>query len=63
MERNKKDRYEEVCQEVCIHEDVVNFVTAEMPEEETLYQARTTLRRSTNTRTTLRITTATRNNF
>ena len=37
MERNKKDRYEEVCQEVCIHEDVVNFVTAEMPEEETIY--------------------------
>ena len=37
MVKEKKDRYEEVWQEVCIHEDVVNFVTAEMPEEETLY--------------------------
>ena len=37
MERNKKNRYEEVCEETHVHQDVVNFVTGEMPEEETLY--------------------------
>ena len=37
MEKDKKDRYEEVCQEIHVHQDVVNFVTEEMPEEETLY--------------------------
>lgn len=37
MQREKKDRYEEVCQEIHIHEDVVSFVSGEMPEEETLY--------------------------
>ena len=37
MEKEKKDRYEEVCQEIHVHQDVVNFVTEEMPEEETLY--------------------------
>ena len=37
MEKDKKDRYEEVCQVIHVHQDVVNFVTEEMPEEETLY--------------------------
>ena len=37
MEFEKRHRYEEVCEEVCIHQDVVNFVTEEMPEEERLY--------------------------
>ncbi|MBO5666107.1 MAG: winged helix-turn-helix transcriptional regulator [Firmicutes bacterium] len=37
MEFEKRHRCEEVCEEVCVHQDVVNFVTEEMPEEERLY--------------------------
>ncbi len=32
-----QDRYSERCQEVCVHEEVVNSVTEEMPEDEILY--------------------------
>ena len=37
MEKTMKHRYEEVCEEIHVHQEVVDFVTHEMPEEETLY--------------------------
>lgn len=37
MEKEMRHRYEEVCEEIHVHQEVVDFVTHEMPEEETLY--------------------------
>ena len=37
MEQEKQNQYGETCDEYCVHEEVVNFVTEEMPEDETLY--------------------------
>ena len=37
MEQEKQHQYGETCDEYCVHEEVVNFVTEEMPEDETLY--------------------------
>ena len=33
----EREKYEACCDEVCVHEEVVNFVTEEMPEDEILY--------------------------
>ena len=37
VEQEKQNQYGETCDEYCVHEEVVNFVTEEMPEDETLY--------------------------
>ncbi|MBO4992566.1 MAG: winged helix-turn-helix transcriptional regulator [Firmicutes bacterium] len=33
----EREKYEERCDEICVHDEVVNSVTEEMPEDEILY--------------------------